>query len=137
MIDPLLQSINNSSFALKSQSLRLRIISENIANAQSTSAVPGGDPYRRKTLLVENNSLNNDNVSNFTSLIRYDRSPFKTVHDPGNIAADQDGNVKMPNVDDIIEMSDLRDANKLYMANVQVIKSAKDMFTQTLDLLKG
>lgn len=134
MIDPLFQSIQNSSIAIKNQSIRLRVISENIANAQSTSVQPGGDPYQRKMVVFD--TFISD-LSSAKPKIVSDKSPFKVIHDPGNSAANENGDVKMPNVDDLIEMADLKDANKSYLANLQIIKATKDLMTQTLDLLKG
>ena len=137
MIDPLQASLKIAGSGLEAQSTRLRIISQNIANSGSTSSVSGGDPYARQTVSF-------DNVLDRTSGVQLvgiknigvDRAPFRVEHDPGNPAADGDGNVKMPNVDVLIELTDMREANRTYEANLQVAKQSADMLNQTVNLLK-
>ena len=137
MIDPLQASIRIAGAGLDAQSTRLRIISENIANSQSTANAPGGDPYVRKTVTF-------DNVMDRTaglSLVRVksigvDETPFKVEQDPGNPAADDQGFVKMPNVDVLVELADMREANRSYEANLQVAKQSSDLMSMTVNLLK-
>jgi flagellar basal-body rod protein FlgC len=137
MIDPLQASIKIAGAGLEAQSTRLRIISENVANAQSTANTPGGDPYSRKTVSF-------DNVMDRTaglSLVRVknigtDDTPFAVEQDPGNPAADEKGFVKTPNVNILIELADMREANRSYEANLQVAKQSSDLMSQTVALLK-
>lgn len=135
--DYLRASLHIAGSGLATQSTRLRIISENIANAQSTSTVAGGDPYQRQTVAFEN-AL--DRASGFNLVrvkqIGLDATPFRIEQDPGNPAADEKGFVKLPNVDVLVELADLREANRSYEANLQVAKQSSDLMNQTVGLLK-
>ena len=122
---------------LDAQSTRLRVISENIANSQSTASVAGGDPYARQTVSFDSvldRSIGAELVR--VKSIGVDESPFKVELDPGNPAADAKGFVKTPNVDLLIELADMREANRTYEANLQVAKQSADMMNQTVALLK-
>jgi flagellar basal-body rod protein FlgC len=137
-MDALSASFQIAGSGLESQSARLRIISENMANAQSTGKTPGSDPYARKTISFEGEL---DRASGAT-LVRanaygVDPTPFNIEHDPGNPAADEKGNVKVPNVNLLVELSDMREANRAYEADLQVMKQTKDLVNMTIDLLKG
>jgi flagellar basal-body rod protein FlgC len=138
MMDSLQASLRVAGSGLAAQSARLRVVSENLANAESTGTTPGADPYRRKTITFENEL---DRVSGMNLVqvkdVGTDETPFSVERDPGNPAADQDGNVKMPNVNLIAEMSDMREANRSYEADLQVIKQSRDLISMTIDLLKG
>ena len=138
MIDALQASLRVAGAGLSAQSARLRVVSENLANAQSTGASPGADPYRRKTITFQNEF---DRVAGMdvvkVSAIGVDPSDFEVEQDPGNPAADEKGMVKMPNVNMISEMSDMREANRSYEADLQVIKQSRDLISMTIDLLKG
>jgi len=138
MIDPLDASMKIAGSGLESQSTRLRIISENMANAESTGVKAGADPYQRKTVTFASEM---DRMSGFNLVqvknIGRDRAPFVREHDPGNIAADENGFVKRPNVNVLIEMADMREANRTYEANLQVLKQARDLSTMTIDLLRS
>ena len=138
MIDALEASLRVAGAGLSAQSARLRVVSENLANAQSTGAAPGADPYRRKTITFDNelDAAAGINVVKVQS-IGTDPSDFSVEQDPGNPAADEKGMVKMPNVNMISEMSDMREANRSYEANLQVIKQSRDLISMTIDLLKG
>ncbi len=138
MTDPLVASLKISASGMDAQSVRLRVVSENIANARSTGDVPGADPYRRKLVsfgetLDRASSINKVEVRK----IFEDKSDFVTEYDPGNPAADADGIVKLPNVNMLIEMADMREANRSYEANLQSIKQARDMISSTIDLLRS
>lgn len=138
MNDPLLASIHVASAGLAAQSTRLRIVSENIANANSTAQTPGGDPYARKTVTFSaelDRAAGTDLVR--VSAIGVDASAFRLEHDPSSPAADADGNVKMPNVNTLVEMADMREANRAYEANIQVIKEGRDILGMTIDLLRS
>ncbi|MGV7034634.1 flagellar basal body rod protein FlgC [Methylobacterium symbioticum] len=138
MIDPLLSASRLASAGLEAQSLRMRVVSENLANAQSTGETPGSDPYARKTVTFRaelDRAIGAASVR--VSDIGTDRAPFRTEHDPGNPAADQNGVVKLPNVNMLVEMADMREANRSYEANLQVIKQARAMVAGVIDLLKS
>jgi flagellar basal-body rod protein FlgC len=138
MIDPLDASMKVAGAGLAAQSARLRVVSENMANAQSTGKTPGADPYARKTISFVNEL---DRASG-TRLVRVnaigvDSSPFAVEHDPGNPAADANGDVKRPNVNLLVEMGDMREANRAYEADLQIMKQTRDLLSMTIDLLKG
>ncbi|AWN47736.1 flagellar basal body rod protein FlgC [Methylobacterium terrae] len=137
MIDPLLAASRLASAGLEAQSLRMRVVSENLANAQSTGNAPGADPYARKTVTFQ---AELDRMVGAASVrvrdIGTDKTPFRVEHDPSNPAADQNGNVKLPNVNALIEMADMREANRSYEANLQVIKQARAMVASVIDLLR-
>ena len=122
---------------LTAQSTRLRIIAENIANAQSTATTPGGDPYQRKTVSFDNELDRAAGVSLVkVKTVGLDDAPFKIEQDPGNPAADAQGFVKLPNVDVLVELSDMREANRGYEANLQVAKQSSDLMSMTINMLK-
>jgi len=137
MVDALLASLKIAGSGMEVQSARLRVISENVANAQSTGTTPGADPYARKTISFENEM---DRVSGIRTVrvkgIGIDSEPFKTELDPGNPAADDKGYVKMPNVNLLVELADMREANRSYEANLQVVKESGDLTSMTIGLLK-
>jgi flagellar basal-body rod protein FlgC len=138
MIDPLRAATQIAGSGLEAQSVRLRVVSENLANAQSTGATPGAAPYQRKTVTFASEFdrlLGAANVE--VRSIGVDDSPFVVEHDPGNPAADKDGNVKLPNVNVLIEMADMREASRTYEANLQMVKQARSMATMMLDLLRN
>jgi flagellar basal-body rod protein FlgC len=137
MVDPLQASLRIAGAGLEAQSARLRIISENVANAQSVGATPGSDPYQRQTITFDNEmdrTLGAPVVH--VKSIGVDNTPFKIQLDPGNPAADDKGFVKMPNVDMLVELADMREANRSYEANLQVAKQSADLMTQTVNLLR-
>lgn len=122
---------------MRAQGTRLRVISENIANKDSTAETPGGDPYRRKVVTFQN-VLDREIQANTVEVRRIgeDLSSFKLQYDPSHPAADENGYVKRPNVNSLIEMTDMREAQRSYEANLNVIQSTKTMVTNTIDLLK-
>ncbi|MGD0639678.1 MAG: flagellar basal body rod protein FlgC [Roseiarcus sp.] len=137
MADPLQSSLKIAGAGLEAQSVRLRVISENIANSQSTGTTPGADPYTRQTVTFDDEL---DRAAGL-SLVRvksigFDGSPFKIEHDPGSPAADENGFVKMPNVDMLTELADMREANRTYEANLQVAKQSAELLGMTVNLLK-
>jgi len=135
--DPLQISLRIAASGLQAQSTRLRVVSENIANAQSTGPTAGADPYARKTVSFDS-AVDRASGANLVEVksIGVDRTPFKLEHDPGNPAADENGMVKMPNVDLLVELADMREANRSYEANLQVAKQSADMLAQTVALMK-
>jgi flagellar basal-body rod protein FlgC len=138
MTDPLGASLKIAGSGLEAQSTRMRIVSENIANARTTGDTPGADPYRRKTITFGSEL---DRVSGAETVevkkLGVDQSDFIEEYDPGNPAADERGIVKMPNVNVLIEMGDMRETNRTYEANLQTIKQTRDMISQTIALLKA
>ena len=137
MPDPLQATLRIAGSGLEAQSVRLRVISENIANAQSAGDTPGADPYTRQTISFDSaldRSLGAPLVS--VKTIGRDAAPYKVEHDPGNPAADAAGFVKMPNVDVLTELADMREANRTYEANLQVAKQSAELLGQTVSLLK-
>lgn len=136
--DPLALVSRLAGAGLEAQSYRLRVVSENIANAQSTGSTAGADPYQRKTIVF--GSVVDREVGALSVRVKttaLDESPFVVEHDPGHPAADADGNVKRPNVNLLTEMADMREANLSYEANLQMMKRARAMITQTIDLLRS
>lgn len=122
---------------MRTQSDRMRVISENIANANSTSQVPGGDPYRRKIATVDSTfdrTLNATLVAPGKSA--QDMSDFRKQYDPGNPAADKTGYVKLPNVNSLVEIMDMREAQRSYEADLTVMDATKSMLSRTVDLLR-
>jgi flagellar basal-body rod protein FlgC len=138
MSDPLIAASKLSASGLHAQSVRMRIVSENIANANSTGKTPGSDPYARKTVIfrAEMDRLLGADAVRVRS-VGVDQAEFPTQHDPSNPAADENGMVKLPNVSMITEMSDMREANRSYEANLQMIKQTRSMVASTLDLLRS
>lgn len=138
MIDAIDAAIEVATSGLQAQSTRLRVVAENMANANSTSSVAGGDPYSRKTVTFEGEMDRAAGVD----LVRVkdigaDTAPFKVEYDPNNPAADEKGFVKLPNVNLMTEMADMREANRSYTANLEVIKQGRQLYTMTVDLLRN
>ena len=133
----LLESLHISAAGLQSQGTRLRTIAENVANADSTAQVPGGEPYRRKVVTFANElnrELGIETVQ--VSGVVPDRSDFGLRFDPGHPAADGRGYVLTPNVNSLLEMADMREAQRSYEANLKVIQSSRSMLQQAVDLLR-
>ncbi|MFS0711850.1 flagellar basal body rod protein FlgC [Brevundimonas phoenicis] len=124
-----------ASSALKAQQSRMRIIAENIANAESTANVAGGQPYRRQTPVFQAR-----NVAGATGVVlaevRPDQSDFRMDYDPSHPAANAEGYVQRPNVDTLVEAMDMREAQRAYEANLNVIETARNMDSRTLDIIK-
>ncbi len=126
-----------SAAGLRAQGIRLRTLAENIANAGSTAQTPGGEPYRRKVVTFANaldRALGVDTVRVRT--IGEDRSAFGRKYQPGHPAADADGYVLTPNVNALIEMTDMREAQRTYEANLRVIQASRSMLQQTIEILR-
>jgi len=132
------KSISIAASGLRAQAGRMRIISENIANADSTPTTPGGNPYRRKVPVFAgefDRTLNARLVE--LGKTRTDNSEFRLKYEPGHPAADRNGNVKYPNVNPLVEMTDMREAQRSYEANVNVISATRRMIQRTIDILKA
>ena len=132
------RSMGIATSGLRAQAGRMRVISENIANADSTAATAGGNPYRRKVPTFSS-ALDRTLDAKVVTLgkIRPDQSAFRVRHEPGNPAADANGDVKYPNINTLIEMTDLRDAQRSYEANLNVITATRKMLQRTIDILKA
>ena len=121
--------------ALTAQQSRMRIIAENIANADSTASTAGGQPYRRQIPVFEARQIDGATGVSLAE-VRPDQSDFRREYDPSHPAADPDGYVLRPNVDTLIESMDMREAQRAYEANLNVIETARTMASRTLDILK-
>jgi flagellar basal-body rod protein FlgC len=122
---------------MRAQSARLQITAENLANAESTGLVAGEEPFRRKTVSF---APRRDRASGLELVdvrrIGLDRKPFELRYQPGHPAADASGYVKYPNVNPLIELVDMREAQRSYEANLNAMQLAKAMVARTLDLLR-
>ena len=122
---------------MRTQSDRMRVIAENIANASSTAQVPGGDPYRRRIATVTSSF---DRELGATLVApgkpQSDMTEFRKQYDPGNPAADKTGYVKLPNVNSLVEIMDMREAQRSYEADLTVMDATKSMLARTVDLLR-
>ncbi|RTL72422.1 MAG: flagellar basal body rod protein FlgC [Hyphomicrobiales bacterium] len=138
MVDPLQSILKIGASGLEAQSVRMRVLAENIANASSTGSTPGADPYTRKMVTFESEL---DDVQSTTGVkvagVETVRSAYRLEHMPGHPAADEKGYVKMPNVDVMVEVADMREANRSYDANLQLIKQARDMINSAIDMLRS
>jgi flagellar basal-body rod protein FlgC len=133
-----LRSIAIAASGLRAQAGRMRIIAENIANADSTAPKAGADPYRRKIASFRgeiDRTLNAQMVE--LGRVKTDPSEFRLKYQPGHPAADANGNVKYPNVNSLIEMMDLREAQRSYEANINVIGASRRMIQRTIEILKS
>lgn len=133
-----MKTMTIAASGLRAQAGRMRVISENIANAESTANTPGGDPYRRK-ISTFNSELDNAVGARVVELGRVvtDKSDFRLKYEPGHPSADANGNVKYPNVNSLIEMTDMREAQRSYEANINVISATRRMIQRTIDILKA
>jgi len=130
-------SMTVAASGMRAQSDRMKIIAENIANANSTSATATGEPYRRQIATVKSEfdrELNATVVQSGKAVD--DMSDFRLQYDPGNPAADKQGYVKMPNVNSLVEIMDMREAQRSYEADLTVMDASKSMLARTVDLLK-
>lgn len=134
----LMNSIMIAASGLRAQSGRMRVISENIANANSTGQTPGSEPYRRRIPTFESTfdrELNAHKIK--LGSVNLDKSDFVKRHIPGHPAADDKGYVMTPNVNSLVEMMDMREAQRSYEANLNVIRSSRTMSMRTLDILRA
>ncbi len=130
------KSMAVAASGMRAQTDRMKTIAENIANANSTSPIKGADPYRRKIATIKpdfDRELDATLVSAGKPIP--DRSDFRSRYDPGNPNADKQGYVKLPNVDSLVEIMDMREAQRSYEADLSVMESTKQMLVKTVDLL--
>ena len=131
------QALSISAAGMDAQTQRLRVIAENLANQDSTGSFPGATPYRRKSAVFEaalDRSTGAEAVR--VKAIIPDASPFPQKYDPSNPAADPTGYVRVPNVNSFVEMMDMREAERSYSANLNVMQASRSMLTRVIDLLK-
>jgi flagellar basal-body rod protein FlgC len=133
-----LKSISIAASGLRAQAGRMRVLAENIANADSTAQTAGGDPYRRR-IPTFRSEVDRALDARVVALgrVRNDTSDFRLKHEPGHPSADANGNVRYPNVNAMVEMTDMREAQRSYEANVNVIGATRRMIQRTLDILKA
>ncbi len=136
--DALQSTLKIAASGLSAQSTRLRVVSENIANAQATAKSADVDPYRRKTVSFRTELEQATGAAEVrVAEVGKDTSPFIEQYDPSHPAADERGYVKYPNVNMIVEMADMREANRSYEANLQVVRQARELISMTIDLLRS
>lgn len=130
-------SLGISASGLRAQSLRMRVIAENLANQDSVSDTPGGNPYRRRVASFKAEvDRSSGGLGVKVKSIENDKSDFTKVYQPGHPAADKDGYVLKPNVNGLIETADMKAAQRSYEANLNAIEAAKSLTMRTIDLLK-
>jgi len=134
----LAKTMSLSAAGMRAQSERMRVIAENLANANSLAVTEGDDPYRRKVVSFKN-ELDRSLGANLVSVNKVveDQSDFGMRYDPAHPAANQDGYVTMPNVNALVEMMDMKEAQRSYEANLKVIENAKSMLMQTIQILRS
>jgi flagellar basal-body rod protein FlgC len=132
-----LKSISIAASGLRAQAGRMRVISENLANADSTAQTPGAEPYRRR-IPTFRSEIDRTLDARVVAMgrVRNDQTDFRVKYEPGHPAADAAGNVRYPNVNPLIEMTDMREAQRSYEANVNVISATRRMIQRTLEILK-
>lgn len=138
MTDPLRSTLGIALAGMEAQSARLRVAAENVANSESTGKTPGAEPYTRKVLTFER-AFNDEvgaEVVRAGSIVTH-RSPYRIEHMPGHPAADGRGLVKHPNVNPMVEVADIREANRSYIANLHVAKKAREIVSMTIELMRG
>ena len=121
--------------AMQAQQALMRIIAENLANSDSTSKTAGGDPYRRQVAVFEPVKMPDGSQGVKMRTVAPDQTAFHSLYQPGHPSADAKGYVKMPNVDPLIEAMDMREAQRAYQANLNVIETAKTITSDTIALL--
>ncbi|MBO0344965.1 flagellar basal body rod protein FlgC [Roseibium limicola] len=134
----LLKSLFVSASGLKAQNGRMRIIAENIANADSTGRTPNEEPYRRKIPTFKSHfdkEIGGEKVE--IGRIAEDSSPFEVRYEPGHPAADENGYIRTPNVNTLIETVDMREAQRSYEANLNVVEATRRMVQKTIDILRA
>jgi flagellar basal-body rod protein FlgC len=134
----LFKSLTVAASGLRAQAGRMRVIAENIANADTTAPTPGGEPYRRKVSTFQSTLDREMDVKTVQlGRVKRDKTAFKQQYEPGHPMADAAGFVKKPNVDSMIENVDMREAQRSYEANLNVVTSTRRMLSRTLDILRA
>lgn len=127
-----------SAYGMKAQSERARVIAENIANSNTAALTPEGEPYARKTITFKNelDRTYDTDLVKVQKVGRDTKTPFPHKYMPDHPAADAGGYVKMPNVSTIVEMTDMREAQRSYEANLGMIEQSRNMAQRTIDMLR-
>lgn len=139
MSSDLLSAIGVSAGGMRAQGERVRVVSENVANAETTGTTPGADPYRRQTITFKN-VLDRETGAYMVEVDRIgvdQKTPFEMKYIPDHPAADENGYVKMPNVNTMMEMMDVREAQRSYEANLGLIEQSRAMISRTIELLRS
>jgi flagellar basal-body rod protein FlgC len=134
----LMNAMNISAAGMKAQGMRMRVISENLANSETTPDKPGQDPYRRKTVSFKDQldrTSGTDRVA--IDRIKQDEAPFRLKYDPSHPNADANGYVKLPNVNPLIETMDMQEAQRSYEANLGSVELSRSMMMKTIDMLRS
>lgn len=129
-------AIAAAASGMRAQTVRMRVAAENVANANSTGANPNEEPFRRRVPLLETTTLGNGAQGVEVRGTAYDMSDFREEFNPTHPAADTDGYVRLPNVDTLVEMMDMREATRAYEANLNMIEAARGMTNRALELLR-
>ncbi|HVY86912.1 MAG TPA: flagellar basal body rod protein FlgC [Caulobacterales bacterium] len=129
-------AIAAAASGMHAQTTRMRIAAENMANANSTGAAPGQEPFRRRIPLLESTTLSSGAEGVKVAGAARDMTAFRREYNPSHPAAGPDGYVQLPNVDPLVEMMDIRDASRAYEANLNMIDAARSMTSRALDLLR-
>lgn len=134
----LMQAMGLAAKGMKAQGVRMRVVSENLANAETTPSQPGQDPYRRQVVTFKNEINRAENLRHVeVDKITPDNSDFRMKYDPSHPAADARGYIRTPNVNSLIEMMDMREAQRSYEANLGVIEMSRTMLLRMVDLIRG
>lgn len=134
----LMKAMTMAAKGMQAQGVRMRVISENLANADTTAKTPDADPYRRQIVTFKNEMNRKDGIREVTvSGVASDKTDFVMKYNPSHPSADAKGYVKMPNVNTIIEMMDMREAQRSYEANLGVIEVSKSMLMRTIDMIRA
>ena len=138
MADDMFTALSVSASGMRAQSTRVRVLSENMANADSTGKTPGADPYRRQTITFKNelDRATGAEMVEVSKIGEDKKNPFQLKYQPDHPAANADGYVKTPNINTIVEMMDMREAQRSYEANLGMIEQSRSMMMQTIDLLR-
>ncbi|SDG97324.1 flagellar basal body rod protein FlgC [Alloyangia pacifica] len=136
-MDPLKSVLNVAASGMRAQGERLKVVSENVANASSTGNTEGGEPYRRKVISFEE-MIDRETGASMVGVsdVTQDDADFELRFDPAHPAANQDGFVKVSNVKTILELANMREASRSYQANLNMFETGRTMRSQLLDLLK-
>lgn len=137
MAGDLNQALGVSATGMDAQTARLRVIAQNIANQDTTGSSPGADAYRRKTITFESQMDQTAGVETVrVKKVGVDETDLPLRYDPANPASNAQGYVKLPNVNSLVEVMDMREAERSYSANLSVMQATRGMLNKTIDLLK-
>ncbi|ACT58255.1 flagellar basal body rod protein FlgC [Hirschia baltica] len=138
MSGDLMSAMSSAASGLRAQTVRIRVSAENLANANSTGDTPGADPYQRKVPVFKNYLDRESGAERVkVSGVHNDTAPFTVKFDPTHPAADEGGMVKYSNVSALVEMTDMREAQRAYEANLNVVEASRSMLLAAVDILKA